>query len=137
MALLLAGCAARTDSLQPFASDGCSMFPDRAPIGNADWCACCLAHDIAYWKGGTEQDRLAADQALEQCVQHTTQDPVLAASMLAGVRVGGTPYLDTPFRWAYGWKDGRTYQPLTADESALALRLEAEYQAKHEDVCRL
>lgn len=63
--LAVLGCSTKTGALQPFASDCCSMFPDRAPIGNADWCTCCLDHDIAYWKGGTEQDRLAADQALE------------------------------------------------------------------------
>ena len=45
-----------------FATDGCSLFPDRALVGSADWCDCCLAHDLAYWRGGTESQRLDADR---------------------------------------------------------------------------
>jgi len=33
--------------------------------------------------------------------------------MLAGVRVGGTPYLPTRFRWGYGWPWPRGYRALT------------------------
>ena len=36
--------------------------------------------------------------------------------MLAGVRVGGTPFLPTKFRWGYGWPYPRFYGELTTDE---------------------
>lgn len=134
--MLVFGCASRSDSLQPFTSDGCSMFPERALVGNKDWCDCCVAHDLAYWKGGTQQDRLAADRELERCVRASTSDAALAASMLAGVRVGGSPYLNTPFRWAYGWPADRNYRALTDDELALAASLETAYRAERAEVCK-
>jgi hypothetical protein len=36
--------------------------------------------------------------------------------MLAGVRIGGTPYLPTRFRWGYGWPWPRGYRALTPAE---------------------
>ena len=36
--------------------------------------------------------------------------------MLAGVRVGGSPYFPTSFRWGYGWSYPRWYQALTDEE---------------------
>ena len=36
--------------------------------------------------------------------------------MLTGVRVGGTPYLPTTFRWGYGWPYLRGYKPVTSEE---------------------
>ena len=67
--LLLAqlSCTKRV-GISDFTSDGCSLFPDRSLIDESDWCDCCLVHDIAYWKGGTEEERLAADLALRECV---------------------------------------------------------------------
>jgi hypothetical protein len=35
---------------------------------------------------------------------------------LAGVRVGGTPYLPTSFRWGYGWSESRGYKALSDEE---------------------
>jgi hypothetical protein len=132
--LLLSACAATPGEparLQSFTTDRCSMFPDRALIGTADWCTCCVAHDMAYWQGGTEQDRLRADEALKHCVQASTGDAALAELMFAGVRMGGGPYFYTPYRWGYGWPYGRGYAPLTADESAQATELRAQYMAQH------
>ncbi len=125
----LLGACASPPGLAPFHSDGCSMFPDRALLGTGDWCSCCLAHDLAYWRGGTEEGRLAADQALEACVLARTGDKALATMMFGGVRSGGGPQLDTPFRWGYGWPYGRGYRALTPEERATADRLEAEYRA--------
>ena len=82
------------------------FFPDRSYISNTDWCSCCLAHDLAYWRGGTEQDRLNADIALKNCVQQSTKNPVLANLMFEGVRLGGTFTFFTSYRWGYGWKWG-------------------------------
>ena len=113
--------------LAPFASDGCSLFPDRSGISADDWCSCCFEHDIAYWKGGTENERRRADQALHACVEASTGSDVLAATMFAGVRTGGSPHYLTWYRWGYGWSYGRGYQPLSEDEERQADSLLAEY----------
>lgn len=130
----IVGCAAQ-ETLRPFSSDGCSLFPDRALIGAADWCECCLAHDLAYWRGGTSEERLQADERLKQCVLKATGNQVLADTMFAGVRTGGSPYLYTWFRWGYGWPYERKYGPLTPEEAALASRLEREYLASARSTC--
>jgi hypothetical protein len=36
--------------------------------------------------------------------------------MLAGVRVGGSPYFPTTYRWGYGWPYPRGYKPLSEEE---------------------
>lgn len=128
----LAGCS--TPTLQPFSTDGCSMFPDRALAGKADWCGCCVAHDLAYWRGGTAAERLAADRELAQCVTASSHDAALAQTMLAGVRAGGGPYFVTAYRWGYGWPYGRMYQPLDAREAAQADTLRARYLATNPDL---
>ena len=130
IALLLTACAA-TDTLSPFTTDGCSLFPDRSPFGKVDWCHCCVAHDLMYWRGGTEEARLNADRELETCVQKASASAALAHVMFAGVRVAGSPYLPTWFRWGYGWPFGRPYGPLTPEEETLASSLEREYRARH------
>lgn len=124
----LCGCAAPPE-LQPFATDGCSLFPDRALNGRADWCHCCLAHDLAYWRGDSAEARLQADAALRQCVLQAAHSRELADLMFAGVRVGGGPYLQTPYRWAYGWTGARGYAPLSSAEAAQADAAQARYQA--------
>ncbi len=103
------------DELKPFKSDGCSAFPDGTLSQNTLWLRCCEQHDFAYWKGGTYEERLASDQALQICVAKVGE-PSIASLMLAGVRVGGTPYLPTSFRWGYGWSYPKFYGKLTADE---------------------
>lgn len=124
-----AGMGAFQAGLQAFSTDGCSMFPDRSYISKADWCTCCVKHDLAYWRGGTAEERRLADLALKDCVQKATKNPFLANMMYEGVRVGGGPYLFTSYRWAYGWKAGRGYSALSAEESTEADRLAAEYLA--------
>jgi hypothetical protein len=104
-----------TAELAPFTSDGCSSFPNGTPQNQNLWLNCCIRHDFAYWKGGTEQQRLEADLALEQCVAKAGE-PTIASLMLQGVRAGGTPSLPTPYRWGYGWPFGRGYQALTTEE---------------------
>ena len=101
--------------LKPFSSDGCSLFPEGTPKQQQLWLQCCVKHDLAYWQGGTFLQRLAADQDLERCVAQVGE-PAIAKLMLAGVRVGGTPFLPTQFRWGYGWPYGRGYAPLTEAE---------------------
>mgnify|MGYP000020562459 FL=1 len=102
-------------TLSPFTTDGCSLFPDGTYQQNELWLACCTAHDLAYWQGGTYQQRLAADQSLKACVAQVGE-PKIAALMLMGVRVGGTPYLPTSFRWGYGWSYPKFYAELNEVE---------------------
>jgi len=78
-----------------FRSDGCSMFPD----GN--YRACCVVHDEAYYFGGTNAQRKAADQELFECVRGKGHK-YLSKMMWLGVRIGGVSFLPTPFRWGFG-----------------------------------
>jgi protein tyrosine phosphatase (PTP) superfamily phosphohydrolase (DUF442 family) len=116
VALTCAGGALAAEQLAPFASDGCSLFPNGTPSAREKWCDCCLQHDLAYWQGGTEAERLAADAALRDCVLVKTVDAQLAEAMYLGVRAGGHPAFPTWYRWGYGWPYGRGYAPLTAQE---------------------
>ena len=128
--LLLAACTSDY-SLSPFTTDGCSLFLDRSPFGEADWCYCCVAHDLLYWRGGTEEARFNADSELELCIRNASGSTLLAKIMFAGARIGGSPYLPTWFRWGYGWQFGRPYGPLTSQEVILASSLEREYRANN------
>src|SRR5690606_15788512 len=103
------------ETLAPFTSDGCSSFPNGTLEQKELWLNCCEAHDYAYWKGGTADERVAADTKLQACVA-AVGEPEIARLMLAGVRVGGSPYLPTTFRWGYGWPYPRGYKALTDDE---------------------
>ena len=104
--------------LKPFTTDGCSSFPNGTFEQNELWLSCCTAHDLSYWQGGTYDERLTADKALQHCVAEVGESEV-AAIMLAGVRVGGTPLLPTEFRWGYGWPYPRGYKKVTKEEEQL------------------
>ena len=72
--------------------------------------------------GGSYDQRLQADEELKQCVA-SVGEPEIALLMLAGVRVGGSPFWLTEFRWGYSWPywDGaapRGYKLLTEAEKA-------------------
>lgn len=117
-----------TKTLKSFESDGCSLFPDRSLINEDDWCECCIEHDIAYWQGGTENERKQADKLFKECVLAQTQDEALANMMYVGVRFGGSPYFPTWYRWGYGWNYQRGYSPLTQEEkNTVQVKLE-EYR---------
>lgn len=107
--------------LRPFTTDGCSAFPDGTPEQQSLWAECCISHDLAYWKGGTYDERLVADQELETCVAKLGQ-PEIAKLMLTGVRFGGSPYFPTSYRWGYGWPYQRGYQALGENERAQVTR---------------
>ena len=125
----LGGCTTGP-SLQPFSTDGCSLFPDRAPLGQADWCGCCVAHDLAYWRGGSAAARLESDRVFRECVRAASRSPALAGAMYGAVRAGGVPWLPSPFRWGYGWDYGRLYRTLSLEEDAQANALRGAYLAK-------
>ncbi len=109
--------------LKPFVSDGCSVFPDGTFEQKELWLSCCIQHDYDYWQGGTRQQRLNSDETLKTCVAKVGQ-PEIAALMLAGVRVGGTPYLPTKFRWGYGWSYPKLYGPLSVEEQQQVEKLQ-------------
>ncbi|WP_305824164.1 hypothetical protein [Massilia brevitalea] len=125
----LGGCTTGP-SLQPFSTDGCSLFPDRAPLGQADWCGCCVAHDLAYWRGGSAAERLESDRVFRECVRAASRSPALGGAMYGAVRAGGVPWLPSPFRWGYGWDYDRLYRTLSLEEDAQANALRAAYLAK-------
>ena len=81
-----------------FVGDGCTMFPD------GDWGDCCLQHDKAYFRGGTQAMRKAADGQLFSCVRAKGgfRHRVISDLMWLGVRVGGGIFTDKPFSWGFG-----------------------------------
>ena len=106
-------------------------------ITEEDWCDCCFEHDIAYWMGGTEEERLAADIALRECVLQKTGNAELAELMFQGVRAGGSPYFYNWYRWGYGWSYDRKYQPLSNEERAMAeAKLEEWFAGNPRHPCR-
>ena len=94
--------AAEESTLQPFATDGCSLWIDGTVTQPNLWRHCCVAHDKAYWIGGTEQQRKDADSALMSCVAGVA-GPGMGSYMHFFVAMGGSPYWVTPYRWGYGW----------------------------------
>lgn len=113
--------------LKPFTTDGCSEFPDGTLEQKNLWRACCVAHDGRYWLGGSYAQRQQADVDLQACVEQVGELEI-GLLMLAGVRVGGSPFWNTEFRWGYGWPywDGwrpRGYKEMTGEEAAQAIKL--------------
>ena len=117
--------------LQEFTSDGCSLFPDGSVKDRDLWCDCCLTHDIAYWQGGTKEERKRADKTLRQCVLKRTNSKALATMMYEGVRAGGHPAFPTWYRWGYGWQYGKGYAPLKEQEKQQVRATLDAYYAKH------
>jgi hypothetical protein len=119
LAVLTLGACQYTERLAPFASDGCSRFLDGTVTDPELWHHCCVEHDKAYWLGGDYGERMAADLRLQNCVVDAEQQ-ALGAVMLTGVRVGGSPFWLTDYRWGYGWPYTRGYRSVTEDERKLA-----------------
>ena len=136
--VILAAACSSDSNLSQFSSDGCSLFPDSSLITKDDWCSCCFRHDIAYWQGGTYEERQAADLRLKNCVADKTKNETLATLMYEGVRLGGSPYFYNWYRWGYGWNYDRKYQALTQQEKDVANRLIDTYFASNEKpVCSI
>ena len=114
--------------LADFESDGCSQFLDGTFENPELWKDCCRVHDLAYWRGGTEEEREQADLAFKHCVEKKTGNPELAELMYEAVRTGGEPYFPTWYRWGYGWPLGRGYKELTEEEVKLVEQKLTVYQ---------
>lgn len=114
---LAAGCrSASPPELSAFKFDGCSCFPEGTLREPDRWKHHCLAHDRAYWQGGTQKERKTADLELRDRIRHEGS-PVVAQIAYAGVRIGGTPWLPTPWRWGFGWSEfPRGYREISDEE---------------------
>lgn len=98
-----------TITFEVFKSDGCSAYPDGIPfIETSAWLHCCMAHDIEYYVGGTFEEKALADEELNSCVAGNSAD-WHGSVMEWGVYLGGTPYMNTGWRWGYGWNLLRPY----------------------------
>lgn len=113
------GCAySGIKPIAPFSTDGCSDFPDGSLKNPKLWRQCCVAHDLKYWAGGTVEERIQADEDLQQCVAAVGQ-PGTSGVMLVGVRFFGSPWLPTSYRWGYGWPFTHGYKALTPEEAGM------------------
>lgn len=127
--LLLLNNTVIAEQLTPFSSDGCSNFPDGTLADINLWCGCCIVHDIAYWQGGNQQQKKQADEELRACVLKTTANKLLADTMYAGVRLGGSPIFPVWYRWGYGWEYGRGFQSLNQEEKQDVATLLLKYKS--------
>ena len=125
------------NSLKPFTTDGCSLWLDGTPEQPNLWRHCCVAHDLAYWQGGTKEQRKQADEDILACVKQA-QGSGMANYIYGNVRWGGSPYWMSNYRWGYGWDylDGmwpRGYKVPTAEEQA---QIDAQMPAAREVITR-
>jgi len=127
--LILISSSAIAEQLKPFTSDGCSQFPDGTLNEKNLWCGCCITHDIAYWQGGSRQQKKQADEALRSCVLNSTKNSLLAETMYIGVRLGGLPIFPVWYRWSYGWEYGRGFQALKQEEKQLVATQLNQYKS--------
>ena len=91
-----------------FATDGCTGWVDGSLR------ECCVDHDIAYWCGGSADQRREADERFRACAEE--RSPGQSGLVYYAVRIWGVPWLPTSWRWGYGHSFGSGYAP-TADEA--------------------
>lgn len=107
--------------LRPFTSDGCSLSPNS--FFKADFTECCVEHDVAYWIGGTKEQKDKSDILLKACMQSKLKPKFnkeisasVAQTYYLGVQAGGVNFMPNSFRWGYGWNYVRPYAELTSEE---------------------
>lgn len=93
----------QANQLKPFTTDGCSLWMDGPPLYPNLWRHCCVAHDLAYWIGGTKEERKKADDDIQACVLKEAESKGMANYMHGMIRWGGSPYWMNYYRWGYGW----------------------------------
>jgi len=84
---------------------------------------CCVAHDKAYYYGGSRKDRLSADQQFQQCLMEHGMNRADAYLYFRAVRLFGRPSLRLRRRsWAFGPLDepvfSYTKQPAVPDSES-------------------
>lgn len=104
--------------LNPFITDGCTLFPDGTWDEPKLWEECCVEHDLHLWAGGTPAARIKADELLRTCVKEKGQSAV-AEFMYYAVRLGSySPLKMEGKEWGNAWeKPG--YEKLTAEQVSL------------------
>ena len=107
MTLVMSGCMTPLprNTLGPIfkqTTDGCTLSPDF------NFTSCCQAHDAAYWRGGSCEERRKADEALRSCIIEKGH-PALASLYYMTVRMTGSPRMPTRWRWGFGWPYGMGY----------------------------
>ena len=127
-ALLVSYGCAKDAPIRGFRTDGCSWFPDGTPGDRERWKHCCVAHDRAYWRGGSCAERHAANDRFRECVAEA-HNGALGWTLYVGVTAGGSAWWPTYFRWGYGWPYGRGYRELDADEARMASETLERYDA--------
>lgn len=88
---------------KPFVYDGCTFFVDS--FITVDMQTACLTHDIAYWYGGTKEERQIADKKLREDVAELgVVGTVLSYPVYLGVRVFGDSWLTRAVNahWGFG-----------------------------------
>jgi hypothetical protein len=123
LCLFLIAAPLAAGTLKPFKTDGCSLWIDGPPGKPNLWRHCCVAHDLAYWIGGTKAQRSKADDTLKQCIYEAQRPMIASQTTFYGVRMGGGPYWPMSYRWGFGWNywDGkwpRGYKAPTPEEQA-------------------
>jgi hypothetical protein len=121
--LLSASCASQHEHPVAFTSDGCSSSPDGTLTDPQHWKQACTIHDYRYWRGGTPKQRLDADRELRDNIA-ATGNPLCAQLYLLGVRLGGSAWFPTSYRWGYAWAWPRGYSHLSTEEQAALDSLE-------------
>jgi len=140
IALLIAS-TSQANELKPFTTDGCSLWIDGTPEKPNLWRHCCVAHDLDYWKGGSEAERKQSDERIQACVK-AAQGPGMANYIYNNVRWGGSPYWMNHYRWGYGWDyfDGlwpRGYKvPTPKEQAQIDQLLPAAHQLIRDDALK-
>lgn len=91
------------------------MAPDGTLSHPQTLLHCCVEHDYVYWRGGSSEERLKADESLKACVSRA-ESPALGRVYFDAVRIGGSSVFKTNFYWGYGWELKRTDGPLRESE---------------------
>ena len=106
-----------------YISNGCGGKGSLIPIPNFLFKASCNQHDFYYWRGGTEDDRTAADKAFYKYMKIDVEDKGLAL----------VPYL-TAHVWAYAYYSAVKYFGNSYFYYADSMRTEVDLKALIKDV---
>jgi hypothetical protein len=88
---------------KPFVSDGPSGGFPRYWKGHDLYKTVAAPHDLAYWLGGSPEQKYIADCYLAINAVQTTQDILCGEVMRDGVTIGGEKsILHFPYEWGYG-----------------------------------
>jgi hypothetical protein len=106
MVTLFAGHIASAE-LARFISDGCTETQSKV---STEMSQCCVRHDMAYWVGGTLEDKHRADSTLIDCIRAHGASKLTAGVWELLLQQFGSS------RWGAKWTPKRGFKPLTAEE---------------------